>query len=452
MDHDVVIVGAGFAGLTAADALTKAGLKVAVLEARDRVGGRVMTVRLSDGTPVDVGGQWLGPTQDRMYALAARFGAPVYPMYVEGKNLLLLRGAETHFRGNLPLRAPILTLLGLGWVLVALEVLARRVPLEAPWEAARARDLDQQTFGDWIRRNVPDRRARSIVYVAFESVFAADPDEVSFLHALFYMRSGRSFDVLTKNEGGAQQDRITGGVQAIAEALARDVERSGGEVHFGSPAREVRQRPGSVEIVSDGRTFRGRRAIIAIPPPLAAEVRFDPALPSDRAELFRSLPMGAVIKCVAAYRRPFWRARGLSGHSVSDEGPLHVTFDASPSSGEPGLLMGFIEGPRARELAQWEPGRRRDAVLTCFARALGAEARDPFDYVDRAWTGEEWSRGCYAALFPPGVWTTLGAALRRQEDRLHFAGTETATVWSGYIEGAVRSGERAAAEVMRAGV
>lgn len=447
MDRDVVIVGAGFAGLTAADALARRGLGVTVLEARDRVGGRVATVHLRDGTPVDIGGQWLGPTQDRMYALAQRFGAEVYPMFTGGDNRLLLEGKTSPFRGNIPLRAPLLVLYGLGKLLLSLDVFRRKIPLDAPWEAKGARALDQSTFGDWLRKNLSDKRARAIAKVAFESVFAADPDEVSLLHALFYMQSGGTFDALTKNEGGAQQDRVTGGIQAIAEGLARAVEGAGGEVVFGAPVRRIRQDESSVVVEAEGRTVTAARVIVAIPPQLAAGIVFEPALPGDHATLLSSLPMGAVIKCVAAYKEPFWRAQGLSGHSVSDEGPVHVTFDASPKSGHPGLLMGFVEGPPAREMAAWEPERRRQAVLACFARALGDEARHPVEYVDRPWTNEEWSRGCYAALFPPGVWTSVGSSLRRPEGRIHFAGTETATVWTGYIEGAVRSGERAAEEV-----
>jgi monoamine oxidase len=448
MDRDVVIVGAGFAGLAAADVLSRRGLRVTVVEARERVGGRVATVRLADGTPIDIGGQWLGPTQDRMYALAKRFGAEVYPMFTGGHNRLLLDGKSSLFKGNLPLRAPPLVLLGLGWLLVKLDVLTRKISLDAPWTVRGARELDQRTFGDWIRRNVPDRRTAAIAKVAFESVFAADPDEVSLLHALYYMQSGGSFDRLTRNEGGAQQDRVTGGVQALAEGLARDVERAGGELFFSAPVHRIVQREGSVVVEAEGRTVTAARAIVAVPPPLGAEIAFEPGLPSDHASLLAALPMGAVIKCVAAYERPFWRDRGLSGHSVSDEGPVHVTFDASPKSGAPGLLLGFVEGTAAREMAKWEPERRREAALACFARMMGEEARSPVEYVDRAWPNEPWSRGCYAALFPPGVWTTLGSALRRSEGRIHWAGTETATVWNGYIEGAVRSGERAAAEVV----
>jgi len=194
---------------------------------------------------------------------------------------------------------------------------------------------------------------------------------------------------------------------------------------------------------------RGAHAIVALPPPIAAELEVSPGLSDDRRELLSRLPMGAVIKCIAVYEQPFWRDRGLSGSSVSDEGPVHVTFDASPKSGRPGVMLGFIEGPVARELAPLASEERRRIALECFARCYGDEATRPIEYVDRAWTQEPYSRGCYAALFPPGVWTRYGHTLRKPEGRIHWAGTETSPIWNGYIEGAVRSGERAAEEIMR---
>lgn len=449
---DVVVVGAGFAGLTAADRLVSAGKRVAVVEARGRVGGRIATVHLADGTPIDIGGQWLGPTQDRMYALAKRYGAPVYPMYIEGKNLLELEGKTRGYRGHIPLRVPPFALMNLGWVLARLDRLARRVPLEAPWEARDASDWDQRTLGDFLRRNVRDSRAYAMTKIGIEAVFAADPDEISLLHALFYMRSGGSFDALTKSEGGAQQDRVTFGIQALAEGLARDVDKPGSTVALDTVVRAITQEDDGVTVTCDDREYRARNAIVAVPPPLALEIDFRPQLSSARCELLRRLTMGRVIKCVAAYDRPFWREAGLSGQAVSDQGPVHVTFDASPASGRPGLLMGFIEGPAAVAFGRESPEARRDAVLACFARHFGSEAARPREYVDRAWADEPFSRGCYAAVFPPGVWSTVGSTIRKPEGRVHWAGTETATIWNGYIEGAVRSGERVAEEVLRAHV
>ncbi|MEZ4442815.1 MAG: flavin monoamine oxidase family protein [Polyangiaceae bacterium] len=449
MDVDCIIVGAGFAGLAAADRLASRGQRVTLLEARDRVGGRTATVPLADGTAVDVGGQWLGPTQDRMYALCRRFGREVYPMHVAGSNLLRLAGRNRRYRGHIPFRAPPWTLLNLGWVLARLELMARRIPLEAPWRAPGAHDLDQRTLGDWVRRNIPDGHARAIVEVGIEAVFAAEPDEISLLHALFYMRSGGSFDLLTRSEGGAQQDRIVGGVQPLAEDLADAVREAGGEVRLEAEVQRVVQTDEGVQVESSAGRVVAKRLIVATPPPLVAAMTFEPALSFRRAELMANLPMGSVIKCIAAYPRPFWREQGLSGQAIADEGPMRAVFDASPKDARPALLMGFFEGAEARRYAEVSAEERRRVALDTFARFFGEEARRPSDYVDRAWSEERFSGGCYTAIFPPGIWTQLGACIREPEGRIHWAGTETASRWNGYIEGAVLSGERAADEVLR---
>ena len=240
MNVDCIVVGAGFAGLSAADALVREGRRVCVVEARNRVGGRVATVHLADGTPLDIGGQWIGPTHDRMYALCRRYGAEVYPMHAGGKNLLLIGGKRRHHRGHIPVRAPFGTLANLGINLIKLRLLARKVPLDAPWETPNAIELDQQTLGDWIRKNLHHRHAAAMTHIGVESVFAAHADEISLLHALFYMRSGNSFDFLTRSQGGAQQDRVTGGIQALAEALAADVAK-GGEVLLEAPVQRIVQ-------------------------------------------------------------------------------------------------------------------------------------------------------------------------------------------------------------------
>lgn len=450
MDADCIVIGAGFAGLAAADHLCRRGKKVVVLEARDRVGGRTATVALGDGTPVDIGGQWLGPTQDRMYALCRRFGHRVYPMHVAGDNLLRLAGHNRRYRGHIPLRTPPWTLANLGWVLTRLELMARRIPLEAPWQAPEAAALDQRTLGDWVRRNVVDPHARAIVDVGIEAVFAAEADELSLLHALFYMRSGGSFDRLTRSDGGAQQDRIAGGVQPLAEDLAEAVRREGGSVTLESPVRAITQSGDGVTVEGGEGSWRAPRAIVALPPPLAAAIDYQPALSFERRQLLTSIPMGAVIKCIAAYDRPFWREAGLSGQAIGDEGPMKTVFDASPEDARPALLMGFFEGAEARRLSEVDAEERRRVALETFARYFGREAHSPVDYVDRAWTKERYSGGCYAALFPPGVWTRFGRVIRQPEGRLHWAGTETASHWNGYIEGAVRSGERAAEEILSA--
>jgi monoamine oxidase len=444
IDADVVVVGAGFAGLMAARELTKHGLRVEVLEARERVGGRVETTMLDDGTWLDVGGQWFGPGQDRCYRLARELGKRTYTMYLEGKSLLRYRGRVMRYRGTVPIVPDPVAIPLIGWALFRLDAMARRVSVDAPWSSPDAQELDAETVEGWLRRNVPHDGARALVRIGLETVYACDLADLSLLHALFYIRSAGSLDRLISSEGGAQQDRVDGGMQPLAEALSAGL---GEHLHLGAPVQAIEQNERGVAVTTRNLEVHAKRAIVAIPPTLAGRIDYDPILPAARDQLTQRAPMGSCVKCIAVYDTPFWRARGLSGQVVSTEGPIHVTFDASGPSGRPGVLMGFLEGRAARALTDAGPAERRARVLGCFERDFGPEAREPRHYVDKAWAEEAWSRGCYAAMLPPGVWTSFGHALRAPVGRIHWAGTETATEWNGYSEGALQSGERAAAEV-----
>jgi monoamine oxidase len=275
-------------------------------------------------------------------------------------------------------------------------------------------------------------------------VWAAHPGDLSFLHLLFYIHSAGGFDALISTTGGAQESRIVGGSQRIALALADDL---GAErLRLGEPVRTIRQDPDGV-VVGD---LRAAHAIVAIAPTLAGRIDYDPVLPGIRDGLTQRLPQGSVIKCHAVYDEPFWRADGLSGQVTSAVGPVKVAFDNSPPDGTPGVLLGFLEGDQARALGQVDAERRRSEVLACFTRFFGPRAARPVQYLEQDWSQEPFTRGCYAGYLPPGVWTRYGPALRAPIGRLHWAGTETATVWNGYFDGAISSGERAAGEVLAA--
>jgi monoamine oxidase len=446
-DADVIVVGAGFAGLAAARRLCDAGLRPLVLEARDRVGGRVYT-EIHDGVPLDLGGQWLGPTQTRAMELARELGIALFRQHVAGRNVIDLGGRRRFFRGTVPTVGP-LALASIGWTWWRLDRIARQVPLEAPWTAPHAAAWDAQTLDSFLRRNAPSATARKLLRYGLETVFAADPADLSLLHAAFYIRSGGNLDRLLSTEGGAQQDRVVGGMQRFAEALAAQVRE---HIRFSTPVRVIVQNGTCVEVRSDRDSFSARRVIVALPPMLAGRLRYEPAMPASRDQLTQRVPQGAVIKCLAVYDEPFWRAAGLSGHGITDVGPAHIHFDASPPAGEgaagsAGVLLAFIEGHAARAWSGRPAEQRREAVLRSMARCFGERALRPVRYLDKSWAEDEWARGCYAGYFPPGVWTSSGAALRAPVGRIHWAGTETSSVWNGYIEGAIRSGERAADEV-----
>jgi monoamine oxidase len=225
--------------------------------------------------------------------------------------------------------------------------------------------------------------------------------------------------------------------------------RLGRRVVLEAPVRRISQDRSGITVQSDAGSWRARRAIVAIPPALASRIEYDPPLPALRDGLTQRIPQGSVIKYEAVYPTPFWRAAGLNGISYSDQPPVHFTFDNSPPTGTPGVLLGFVAGEDARRLGNAPPAARRRAVLGSFARLFGARAAHPRVLIEKNWSTEEWTRGCYAGYMPPGVWSDFGGALREPVGRLHWAGTETSEVFVGYMDGAVRSGERAASEVAR---
>ncbi len=457
LEADVAIVGAGLAGLVAARRLVAAGKQPLVVEARERVGGRLLNEEIGDGKVVEVGGQWIGPTQERLAALAAELGVGTFPTHDEGRHLIEMAGKRTSYSGALTdagvglvreLSRAIspLALADLEQARARLDRMAREVPLEEPWMAPRAADWDSQTFATWVGRNTRTEAARRLFELATEAVWAAEPGDVSLLHVLFYTHSGGGFNTLVGTGGGAQQDRFHGGSQRIALLMAEQLGAQ--RVRLGAAVRRIEHSADGVVLDADGLTVRARRAIVAIPPTLAGRVAYDPPLPARRDQLTQRMPQGTVIKTMAIYERPFWRQEGLSGQATSDAGPARVVFDNSPPDGTPGVLLGFLEGRLARQWGARPAAERREAILAGHARLFGARAARPERFIERVWAEEEWTRGCYGCLMTPGGWTEYGRALRAPIGPIHWAGAETATVWNGYMDGAVQSGERAAAEVL----
>jgi monoamine oxidase len=444
-EADVIVVGAGLAGLAAARRLTADRVSVVVVEARERVGGRVLNHDIGDGKVVEVGGQWIGPTQDRLAALATALGLETFPTYSNGHNLIEYGGSLRRYKGTIPRINPVV-LLDVERAQRRLNHLARSVPLRAPWEAPNAAKLDGQTLATWMRRNLATKPGRMLLELGVEAVWAAQPEDFSLLHALFYIHSAGGLERLFDTEGGAQQDRFVGGSQLVPIRMAEELGEE--RLVLGAPVRRVEHAEAGVTVHADGHVLHGKRAILALAPTLAGRIAYDPPLAGYRDQLTQRMPLGTVAKCMAIYDEPFWRAEGLSGQAASDVGPVRLTFDNSPPDGSPGLLLGFLEGRRARELGRVSEPERRTAVIGCFTRLFGPRAASPDAYVELLWAEEEWTRGCYGCHMPPGAWTNYGPALHQPIGPLHWAGAEYAHVWSGYMEGAVRSGEAAAAEVV----
>ena len=443
---EVAIVGAGLAGLTAARVLTKAGIDVIVLEARERVGGRTCSRPASDGTLLDYGGQWIGPTQDRLAALAEAVGVTSFPTYNEGKNIELYEGQRFVYEGALPMGDPLAMMESIE-AMLDLNLMAAEVPLETPWTASNATEWDGQTVETWLQTHVESAHARQLMTLAVESVFSVEPRDLSLLHFLFYVHSGGNINQLLSVTDGAQERRFHTGAQSISDRVATEL---GERVVLNTPVHTLYHDEQGVRILSDTLIVQARRALIAIPPTLAGRLRYRPALSGYRDQLTQRIPMGTVIKVQCLYERPFWRAEGYSGQVTSDEGAVRITFDNSPADGTPGVLMGFIEGDEGRVWGRKTPEERKTEVLACFTRYFGEQAAHPYAFEELNWANEEYSRGCYAGVMAPGTWLAYGEALRQPLGRLHWAGTETATLWNGYMDGAVQSGERAAQEILEA--
>lgn len=443
MDADVIIVGAGLSGLHCASVLRAAGRRVLVLEARDRVGGRTLAREVGRAR-FDLGGQWLGPGQDRLAALAARLGAKTFPTFDDGDKLLHAGGRTVRYQGLIPKLAP--------WQLVEIELVRRRVRREEsrvdvtdPWRTPGAASLDRRTVDEWLRAHTVSETTRGVFTAALRVVFGCEPAELSLLHFLFYGRAGGSFEKLLEVRGGAQQTRFVDGAGSLSAGLAAEL---GDVVRTRAPVRSVAWRDEGVEVRSDAGTFAARRAVLAVPPGLAARIAFEPALPAWRATWLQKQVMGATVKAFALYDKPFWRAKGLSGEFVSGEGPIAVTFDNTSHDGAQPALVAFIVGAAARTWGEREPSARREVVLSTLARAFGPEALQPTTYLEQDWSAEPWSGGCPVSAPGAGAWHLAGGRFTDVTGPIAWAGTETARVWNGYMEGALEAGERAAQQVM----
>jgi monoamine oxidase len=454
---DVAIVGAGFAGLTAAIALHRHGKSVVVLEGRKRVGGRALNHHLGGGEVSEAGATFVGPTQGHIIALAKRFGVSRFPTYDVGNNVYFRDGIRLTYSDKSPtgIVPPDPTIApDAAAVVTQLDEMSTEVPVDAPWNASNASEWDGQTLETWARDHSSysaNKNFRRLVAVATRPIFGADPREISFLFTLFYIaasgdeRHPGTFEHNFSTRNGAQMWRFHGGSQLITHRMAN---RLGNRVVLGSPVKRIVQRQHHAVVHSARRDVRAKRVIVAVPPTLAGRIHYYPELPTGRDQLTQRMPQGTLIKVAAVYDKPFWREDGLNGTALSLNGPVNATFDDSPPDGKPGVVFGFVGGDAARGFTRMTPAERRAAVIRNFKQFFGPKAGRPREYFETNWTREQWTRGCPVAVPGPGVLVAYGPALRRPIGRIHWAGTETSTYWNGYMDGAVRSGERAAKEIL----
>jgi monoamine oxidase len=446
-EADVIVVGAGLSGMIAARAVLAAGLTVLVLEADERVGGRILTEEVLPGVPVELGAQWIGDTHERMFALAAELGVETYPQFDQGATSYDLAGSgvlrENEFQARFALELQELEL-----VLRRLDVLAATVPVEAPWSAPRAAEWDVVTAGEWFDAQGLSVVARTLLEICTVGILAVPTVEVSFLHLLFTIQTcGVTAELFAESEGGAQTTRFVGGTSEIPRRLAALL---AGHIVLEAPVLLIEHAADSVTVTCRGGVVaRARRVIVAISPTLAGRIMYDPPLSGVRDQLTQRLPNGSAMKAFFVYDEPFWRADGFNGQLISDVGPARMSNDTCIPGDDHGVILLFLEGDQARTVGRLPQSERRTALTAELVRHFGPKAAHPEAYVDGEWSERQWTRGCYNANHGPHVWTKYGAALSAPIGVIHWASTDTATNWSAYMEGAVDAGERAAQEVIQ---
>ncbi|HYO05085.1 MAG TPA: FAD-dependent oxidoreductase [Mycobacterium sp.] len=446
VEADVVVVGAGLSGMIAARKLLEAGLVPLILEADERVGGRILTEEVLAGVTVDIGAQWIGDTHERMFRLAAELGVETFPQYDEGETSYDLDGSgvarENAFQARFESE-----LAELESVLRRLDELAADVPVEAPWLAPRADEWDVISAGTWYDAQGLSPIARTLLEICTVGILAVPTVEVSFLHLLFTIQTcGVTSEIFAESEGGAQTTRFVGGASEIPRRLAALITD---HIVLEAPVQLIEHTADSVAVhCRGGLVARGRRVIVAISPTLAGRIMYDPPLSGIRDQLTQRLPNGSAMKAFFVYGEPFWRADGFNGQLISDVGPARMSNDSCIPGDDHGVILMFLEGDQARTFGRLPEDERRTALTAELVRHFGAKAAKPEFYVDGEWSDRQWTRGCYNANHGPHVWTTYGPALAAPIGVIHWASTDTATHWSAYMEGAVEAGERAAQAII----
>ncbi|KAG8450493.1 hypothetical protein GDO86_002958 [Hymenochirus boettgeri] len=449
IEYDVIVIGGGISGLSAAKLLFESGLKVVVLEARDRVGGRTHTIRNKDVQYVDVGGAYVGPTQNRILRVAKELGVKTYKVNVSQRFIHHIKGKTNAFYGSFPPSWNPFVNLDYNHLWRTIDEWGKEIPEDAPWKAPHAAEWDKMSMKEFIEKVCWTKAAKRFAQLFVNVNVTSEPQQVSLLWFLWYTKlcggTSRMFSVTN----GGQERKFVGGAGQISEKI---MDRLEGRVKLQSPVVRIDQSGGNVIVETlPHEIYQAKYVISAIPPILTTKIHFNPELPATRNQLIQRLPMGSVIKCMMYYKEAFWRKMDYCGamYIENENAPVEITLDDTKPDGTFPAIMGFILSRKATSLAQLSKEERKRRICEYYAKALGTEeALHPVYYEEKNWCEEQYSGGCYTTYFPPGIMTQYGSVIRQPVGRIFFAGTETSTQWSGYMEGAVQAGERAAREVM----
>lgn len=436
---DVVIVGAGFAGLTAADILAGQGRSVLVIDGRDRVGGRACSGEVA-GTTVDLGATWVAERHTAVLELMDKVGCTTTPQFADGSNVLWMADQRQVFTGAMPNGGPV-DHEDLVRVQEKFAEILDAVDVEAVWDTPNASALDAMSFEEWLNQQQAGPSTRALMAVISNVQWGCNPADVSLLHAARYVAAAGGLEHQLAVEGGQQQDRVAGGAQSIVERLAEPL---GDRVVLGVPVRRMTQDQEGVAVETDAGVIRAQSVISTTSPTHRADIEFEPPLPAQTQGLDNTWPLGTLSKAFVAFERPFWREQELSGEAILDTGAVFITFDVSPDDSGPGILMVFCQSGK---YDGFNAEDRKRLVVEQLIELYGQSAAEPIDYVDHCWGQEAFAPGGPNPKVGPFAITTYGSALAEPHGRIHFAGSETAGMWAGTLNGAVLTGQRAAREV-----
>ena len=442
--RDVVVVGAGAAGLTAAHELKKAGLSVAVLEARDRVGGRLWT-DVIDGAMLEIGGQWVSPDQQALIDTVAELGLETFSRYREGDSVYVGPDGVAHrFTGELFPVSPE-TEKVIAEITERLDAMVAEIDPDRPWAHERAAEWDSVSWDAWLRAQTDDDEAvRNLAFATGSAMLTKPTHSFSLLQSLLMAASAGSYSHLVDADFILDK-RVVGGLQQVPLLLA---ERLGDDVFLNQPVRTLEWSDAGVTAIADGITVHARQAVLALAPVLYNRISFVPAMPRFQHQMHQHLSMGFVIKVHAVYDRPFWREQGLSGTAFSPYELSHEAYDNTNHEDERGTLVGFVSDQHADDVFLLSAEERKERILESLSHYSGPEAKNPIVSYESDWGSEEWTRAAYAASFDLGGLHRYGSELRTPVGPIRFACSDLAGAGYQHVDGAIRMGRLVAQQIL----